>query len=233
MNGLLLLRFVLLYHLLSSAAAAATQSDNVTAVQQKNIIIYHSLYQQVDNEKNKLKNQNVIEISNEITIIHQMMQNIIGNNDMLRVTCKNEYLWTQLLEIMFVCEKFQANIMKRITFLTRGDGLQISSSSSASSFASASSSVEEEEVVVVEEEMVMDQRKRSIAAQEEFRIQLNIFMMMLDNVEEFARCGKIENKMKNEKKQRNEKKCFKKFMCSTYDDDDDDDDGEDENNTTL
>ena len=60
-----------------------------------------------------------------------MMQNIIGNNDMLRVTCKNEYLWTQLLEIMFVCEKFQANIMKRITFLTRGDGLQISSSSSS------------------------------------------------------------------------------------------------------
>ena len=91
MSGLLLLRFVLLYHLLSSAAAAATQSDNVTAVQQKNIIIYHSLYQQVDNEKNKLKNQNVtsIEISKEITIIHQMMQNIIGNNDMLRVTCKN------------------------------------------------------------------------------------------------------------------------------------------------
>ena len=220
MIGFLLLRLVLLHHLLSSAAAA--QADNVTAVQQKNMLIYHSLYQQVSNETQQLKTLNVIEISNGITIIHQMMQNIIGNHEMLRVTCKNEYLWTQLLEIMFVCEKFQATIMKRIKFLTRGDGLQISSSSS---FASASSSVEEEEEVVVVEEMVMDQRKRSIAAQEEFRIQLNIFMMMLDSVEEFARCGK--NKKNKKKKNFFDKKCFKKFRCSTYDDDDD------EKNTSL
>ena len=134
MSGFLLLRLVLLHHLLASAAAA--QADNVTAVQQKNMLIYHSLYQQVSNETQQLKTLNVIEISNGITIIHQMMQNIIDNHEMLRVTCKSEYLWTQLLEIMFVCEKFQATIMKRIKFLTRGNGLQISSSSS--SFASAS-----------------------------------------------------------------------------------------------
>ena len=193
-------RLLLVLALLMKFTNSSDSSIHLTTVEK-----FLVLRSRLDDDRS-LDNRTVEEVTIIVTRIHEMMDAIVGDDEILHSTCNDEDLWAHLLEIMFGCEKFQASVMKRATFLTMGDGQKIVVSRNSSS---ASSSLSEEE-----EEQQRQVGKRSAAAQETFRIQLERFMTLLDQVEEFARCGKLEMGGKKGKNRR--KTCSEKFKCSMY-----------------